>query len=380
MAKIRLQDVRKEFASYETFFLPGLKENTPQDVKGPTVALDGVNLLIRNGETVAVLGPSGCGKTTLLRAIAGLTVYEGHVYYDDRLMDDVKPDERNLGMVFQNYALYPHFRGIGNLSFTFFVRRRPDEEAQERIRITSEIMGIGFDELLKHRPGQLSGGEQQRVALGRALVRNPDLILFDEPLSNLDAKLRTRTRAEIKRLMQQFRHTAVYVTHDQMEATAIGDRLAIMRAGRVEQIGDYRTLYDRPLNTFVAGFLGNPPMNLLPGALNERGNWQGGDLEMPVSKTVSDRTQVGWPLTVGIRPEHARLAADEPATLTGIVVHIERDLSRRAQTLLVEQEVATDIAVTVSSDTWIRLGDRVPVVLPTEKFICFDGETGRRIG
>jgi ABC-type sugar transport system ATPase subunit len=388
MARIRVENVRKVFAPEEMVVLPGLRRSPRQKPDGPRVALDGVNLLVRDGETLAVLGPSGCGKSTLLRVVAGLVPYEGHVYYDDRLVDGVKPYERNIGMVFQNYALYPQFSGYGNLRFTFLARRRPPQEAEGRIRVTSEIMGIGFKQLLQHRPGQLSGGEQQRLAVGRALVRDPDLFLFDEPLSNLDAKLRIRTRGEIKRLLRRFGHTAIYVTHDQVEATAIGDRLAIMRAGRVEQVGTYAVLYERPINTFVAGFLGSPPMTLLPGRLNERGAWQCGDLEIPVPEIVSNRMGVGWSLVLGIRPEHAclaapelsRMVADEPATFTGRVVHIERDLPRRVQTLFLERDPLPDIAVTVPARELVRLGDQVPVVLPPDRLAFFDGKTEMRIG
>jgi ABC-type sugar transport system ATPase subunit len=366
-----------------------------QETDGPQVALNGVNLLVRDGETMAILGPSGCGKSTLLRVIAGLVSYEGHVYYDDQLMDGIKPYDRNIGMVFQSYALYPQFDGFGNLSFTFLVRKRPPQEAEERIRFTSKIMGIGFDQLLRHKPGRLSGGEQQRLAVGRALVRHPNLFLFDEPLSNLDAKLRVRTRGEIKRLLRRFGHTALYVTHDQVEATALGDRLAIMRAGRMEQVGRYTTLYDRPINTFVAGFLGSPPMNLLKGVLNDRGAWQCGDLEIPVPEIVRTRMRRNWSLTLGIRPEHARLAvpeaipslveiagpatADEPPAFTGRVVHIERDLPRRVQTLYIKHDLFPNIGVTVPSSIWIRPGDQVPVLLPLDKLVFFDGKTEMRI-
>jgi ABC-type sugar transport system ATPase subunit len=347
------------------------------------VALDGVNLLVRHGETMALLGPSGCGKSTLLRAVAGLISYEGHVYYDDRLVDGLRPYERNIGLVFQNYALYPQFSGYGNLSFTFLVRRRPLQEARERIQATSEIMGIGFRKLLQHKPGQLSGGEQQRLAVGRALVRTPDLFLFDEPLSNLDARLRIRTRGEIKRLLGRFGHTTLYVTHDQAEATALGDRLALMRAGRIEQVGTYAVLYERPINTFVAGFLGSPPMTLLPGRLNERGAWQSGALEVPAPEIVRARMRVGWSLVLGARPEHARLArleSGEPPTFSGRVEHIERDMSRRVQTLFVALERALpDIAVTVPSSAWVQRGDSVPVVLPADKVVFFDGKTEQRI-
>lgn len=379
MAKIQMENVRKVFAMNETVSLPGLRRQQRTQTDGPQVALDGVNLLARDGETMAVLGPSGCGKSTLLRVVAGLTPYEGHVYYDDRLMDGVPPHERNIGMVFQSYALYPQLDGYGNLRFTFLARRRPSTEAEERIRATSEIMGIGFNELLRHKPGRLAGGEQQRVAVGRALVRNPDLFLFDEPLSNLDAKLRLRTRAEIKRLLKQFGHTTIYVTHDQMEATAIGDRLAIMRAGRVEQVGTYAALYDRPINTFVAGFLGKPPMTLWPGALNERGLWQCKHLEIPVPNIVRTRLNVGSPLILGIRPEDVQLAVGERPSLTGKVVHIERDLPRRVQTLFLEYHELPEIAVTIPSHEQVQLRDRVAVVLPADRLVFFDGATETRI-
>jgi ABC-type sugar transport system ATPase subunit len=386
MAKIRIENVRKVFAPDEVCTWPGLGGRGREKTDGPRVALDGLNLLVRDGETMAVLGPSGCGKSTLLRVVAGLLSYEGHVYFDTRLMDEVKPHKRNIGMVFQNYALYPQFDGYGNLSFTFRARKRPPQEAEERIRATAEIMGVGFDQLLKHMPGRLSGGEQQRLALGRALVRNPDLFLFDEPLSNLDAKLRLRTRGEIKRLLQRFGHTAIYVTHDQVEATALGDRLAIMRAGRVEQVGTYAMLYDRPVNTFVASFLGNPPMTLLPGQLAHSGGgdeglvWWCQELEIPVPESVSVRMSSGWSLTLGIRPEHARLAVDEPPTFTGRVVHIERDMPQRVQTLFVEHDSLPDVAVTISARAAVRPGDQVPVVLPPDKLVFFDGKTETRIG
>jgi ABC-type sugar transport system ATPase subunit len=380
MATIRLEDVRKVFAPDETA-QPQEPEGTQgHRAQGPHVALDGVNLRVGDGETMAVLGPSGCGKSTLLRAVAGLVDYEGHVYFGARLMDGVKPSDRNLGMVFQNYALYPHFDGYDNLGFTFRARRRPPKEAQERIRITSEVMGIGFAQLLRHKPGWLAGGERQRLALGRALVRDPDLFLFDEPLSNLDARMRVRTRGEIKRLLGRFGHTAMYVTHDQVEAIALGDRLTIMNAGRVEQVGTYAQLYDGPANAFVAGFLGNPPMNLLRGRFYEGETWRLGDLEIPVPEGLGSRLERGQPLTLGIRPEHARLATGEPPAFRGRVVHIERDLPRRIQTLLVEHPPLPDVAVTIPSAERVLPDDWVPILLPTDRLVFFDGRTGIRMG
>jgi ABC-type sugar transport system ATPase subunit len=275
---------------------------------GSVVALDHVNLTIPDGRTFAVVGPSGCGKTTLLRVVAGLdTEFAGRVFYDDQDVRDVPPKERYIGMVFQNYALYPHFEGRGNLAFFFKVRRTPDEEAEERIRVTSDIMGIGFSELLPRKPGTLSGGQQQRVAIARALVRNPRLFLFDEPLSNLDAKLRGRTRVEIKHLLRRFQITAIYVTHDQVEAITLGDQLAVMRTGKVEQVGSYQDLRQNPANAFVAGFLGSPPMNLLAGGTVGDGGLRLNEIIVPLPDPVRARVHAGQAVTLGVRPEVACL-------------------------------------------------------------------------
>jgi ABC-type sugar transport system ATPase subunit len=380
VATIRLEKVRKVYGPGARAKLPGQQLPSSHTAGGSRVALDGVDLLVRDAETMAVLGPSGCGKSTLLRVVAGLERHEGHVYFDDKLMDNVPPYERSIGMVFQSYALYPHLDGFDNLGFTFKARRRPSEEARERILITAEIMGVGFEELLRYKPGRLAGGEQQRLAVGRALVREPDLFLLDEPLSNLDAKLRLRTRGEIRQILRRLRHTAIYVTHDQAEAVAIGEQLAIMKAGRVEQVGTYALLYDTPINAFVAGFLGSPPMNLLPGSLNEQGAWQLGDVEVPVPAFVRHRLRVGWKLILGIRPEQARLAAEEPPAFRGRVVHIERDLPRRTQTLYLTSPPLPDVAITIPSDEWIARGDWVPVLLPLDRLTYFDGKTETRIG
>jgi ABC-type sugar transport system ATPase subunit len=380
VATIKLEKVRKVFGPGALAKLPGQKPPQSDTEERSRIALDSVDLVVHDSETMVVLGPSGCGKSTLLRVVAGLERYEGHVYFDGKLMDKVPPYERSIGMVFQGYALYPHLDGFDNLGFTFKARKRPSEEAMERILVTAEIMGVGFEELLRHKPGRLAGGEQQRLAVGRALVREPELFLFDEPLSNLDAALRLQTRGEIRRILRRFRHTAIYVTHDQTEATAIGDQLAIMKAGRIEQVGTYAVLYDTPINAFVAGFLGNPAMNLLRGTLNEGGSWQLRDVEVAIPAFIRDRLRVGWKLILGIRPEQARLAEDESPTYHGRVVHIERDMPRRIQTLYLAHPPLPDIAITIPADKWIERGDWVPVLLPLEKLTYFDGKTETRIG
>ena len=249
-------------------------------------ALDGVDLEVRDGETLAIIGPSGCGKSTLLRVVAGLEpVDSGRVLYDGQDVSAVPPGERGIGMVFQNYALYPHMESRGNLGFFFRLRRRREEEIDERVRLTAEIMGLGFDELLERKPGTLSGGQQQRVAIGRCIARDPRLFLLDEPLSSLDARLRARTRVELKRLLTRFRITTIYVTHDQTEALALATRIAVMRRGRIEQAGVWDELYQRPANAFVAGFVGTPgtpPANLLPGTVSAgRARLAAGELSLP---------------------------------------------------------------------------------------------------
>ena len=265
MAKIELENVTKVYGRglslgrtlnrlpFPNRIVAESGDMAPED-KGDVLALDALDLTVEDGETVVVVGPSGCGKSTLLRVIAGLTDYEGVVRYDGEDVTEVPVKERFIGMVFQSYALYPHFYGQGNLNFFFKVRKAPDHEAEERIRVTSKMMGFGFAELLRRKPGTLSGGQQQRLAIARALVRQPVLFLFDEPLSNLDAKLRSSTRVEIKRLLHKFAITAIYVTHDQVEAMALGDRVAVMRDGRIDQVGTFHEVMADPANSFVAGF------------------------------------------------------------------------------------------------------------------------------
>lgn len=364
MAEIQLVDVRRRFTSAPSGGSPFARAN--QGFTGPVAALNGVTLTIPDGKTCAVIGPSGCGKSTLLRVIAGLdTEYEGEVRYNGEDVRHLAPGDRNIGMVFQNYALYPHFHGDNNLRFFFRVRKAPDAEAEERIRATAEIMGVGFNELLQHKPGILSGGQQQRLAIGRALVRSPQLFLFDEPLSNLDAKLRMQTRIEIKRLLNRFGITAVYVTHDQEEAMALGDQIAVMRGGRIAQVGSYADLRAAPANTFVAGFLGRFPMNLL-----ERVDALPAALPIP-----RDR-----PLIVGVWPEDLALVTGSSTGvhLPGIVDHLEVDYSRRTQYVRVRTDAGP---LTVADTDNLRLaeGERVTVELPGEKLFFFDAESGESV-
>ena len=235
-----------------------------RDARG-IVALDDVNLTIQHGETLSVIGPSGCGKSTLLRVVAGLEpLTSGRVLYDRQDVVGVAPGDRGIGIVFQSYALYPHMSSKNNMAFFFRMHKR-EMEIDERVKETAAILGVGFDTLLGRMPATLSAGQKTTRGAGDGCVaRDPKLILLDEPLSNLDAKLRTQTRGELKRLLHHFQVTSVYVTHDQIEAIALADRLAVMRWGRIEQVGSYWDIYRRPANAFVGSFVGTPPMNFLP--------------------------------------------------------------------------------------------------------------------
>ena len=406
MSTIRLEDVNRTFSPAEATRLAvtgrGLsggqadrafaervsahtrEEAAARSAHGEVLALDRVNLTVPNGQTIAVLGPSGCGKSTLLRVVAGLDGgYTGAVYYDDQDMRAIPPGDRYIGMVFQNYALYPHFASRGNLRFFFQVRKAPDAEAEERIRVTSEIMGIGFEQLLERKPGTLSGGQQQRVAIARAIVRNPRLFLFDEPLSNLDAKLRMQTRVEIKRLLRRFAITALYVTHDQEEAMALADQIAIMREGRIEQVGSYNDLRDAPANAFVAGFLGRRPMNLLPGVILEGGRLQVGAAVVPLPGAIHSRCATGQAVMLGVRPEVGRLLLGRPLgvggfRLAGEVEAVEPDYVHR--TLAVGLR-AGDLSFWAfgNPDEWVRLGEQVEAAYPADALYFFDGKSGLRI-
>jgi ABC-type sugar transport system ATPase subunit len=378
MAAIHLEDIT-------VVFRRPWDEQSSADDTGPVTALDRVNLTIPDGRTVAIIGPSGCGKTTLLRVAAGLEKeFSGRVFYDDKDMADIPVGDRYIGMVFQNYALYPHFEGRGNLSFFFRMHRASDEEMRERIRITSETMGVGFKELLQCKPGTLSGGQQQRLAVARAIVRRPNLFLFDEPLSNLDAKLRVRTRGEINRLLHQFQITAIYVTHDQIEAIALGDLVAVMREGRIEQIGQYAEIRENPVNAFVAEFLGPEPMNLFAGGVVADGQLRFAEMTVALPDVVRDQVDSGQSLLLGVHPESAvQVSAGRPLAdgihLRGVVEIVEPDFGRRSQTIRVRTGESI-YAATGPLDLTLDIGAEVDVVFPDDQLYFFDGNSELRIG
>src|SRR5688500_2078070 len=344
MAKIQLRDVSLTYSApprdpvvrvYEVR-KERLEEDLPAQPAEAVRALDHVNLTVPNGRVFVVVGPSGCGKSTLLRVVSGLeNDYAGQVLYDGEDVRSIPPKDRYIGMVFQNYALYPNFNNEGNLSFFFKMHKISDEETRERIRYTSELMGIGFDELLPRKPGTLSGGQRQRVAIARAIVRAPRLFLFDEPLSNLDAKLRVQTRTEIKRLLHRFSITSVYVTHDQVEAIALADQIVVMHAGKIEQVGTYQHLIENPVNVFVAGFLGLPPMDLLSGGFISGNKLVLDDILIPLPERLLPLVQNDQPVTLGMRRETVNVSA-EPASTNGVqlraeVATLESDFVHRIQ-------------------------------------------------
>ncbi len=279
---------------------------------GSTEILHGVDVEVLDGEFVILVGPSGCGKSTLLRMIAGLeNITRGDIAIGERVVNNVPPKERDIAMVFQNYALYPHMTVRDNMAFSLKLAKAPQSVVDQKVGRAADILGLA--PYLDRYPRQLSGGQRQRVAMGRAIVRDPQVFLFDEPLSNLDAKLRVQMRAEIKDLHARLKTTTVYVTHDQIEAMTMADKIVVMNSGNVEQIGAPLELYDRPANLFVAGFIGSPAMNFFKGRV-EGGSFRVGDISMklPPGATASE----GMPVTYGIRPEHWRLAADGvPATV-----------------------------------------------------------------
>ena len=330
---------------------------------GNVQVLHDIELAIADGEFLVLVGPSGCGKSTLLRIIAGLEhVTDGGISIDGRDVTDLPAKARDIAMVFQSYALYPHMTVAENMAFSLRVRRADKKLIEERVQAAAKILNL--TEYLKRRPAELSGGQRQRVAMGRAIVRDPKVFLFDEPLSNLDAKLRVSMRSEIKALHQRLKTTTIYVTHDQVEAMTMADRIVVLRDGRIEQIGTPLDLYDSPANVFVAEFIGSPAMNMLPARLSMDGNRRaavingGTKIELPPQLAGTD----GQSILVGIRPEHlsvsnaangltGKVALVEP---TGAQVQIIADVGGRAVTALLNERVlpavGSDIALTTKLD------------------------------
>jgi multiple sugar transport system ATP-binding protein len=353
MASVELKQVRKSF--------------------GSTQVVHGVDVSISDGEFVVLVGPSGCGKSTLLRMIAGLEeISAGEIRIGDRVVNNIPPKQRDIAMVFQNYALYPHMKVIDNMAFSMKLAGRSQQEIRERVDKAASILGL--TDYLDRYPRQLSGGQRQRVAMGRAIVRDPQVFLFDEPLSNLDAKLRVQMRTEIKELHQRLKTTSVYVTHDQIEAMTMADKIVVMNGGKVEQIGTPLELYDHPANLFVAGFIGSPAMNFLTGKLVTEGAGRGVHIAPGcVLPAPANREADGREVIIGVRPEHFDIG--ESCVKAQIVVVEPTGADTQVYCRIAGQAIT---AVARERHTF-RPGDTIDLKPTDGKSYLFDPASGARI-
>lgn len=335
-------------------------------------AIQKLNLNICDGEMVVLVGPSGCGKSTLLRMIAGLEeISSGELKIDTTTVNDLEPGERDIAMVFQNYALYPHMTVYNNMAYGLRNRRTPKAEIERLVHEAAKMLEL--DHLLDRKPGQLSGGQRQRVAMGRAIVREPKVFLFDEPLSNLDAKLRVQMRLEIKKLQRRLGTTSVYVTHDQVEAMTLADKLVVLNKGNVEQVGTPLEIYDNPASLFVATFIGSPSMNILDGSVSVDGITIG-DALLPVSTTNLALGEI----KLGLRPEHLQISQDNP----WLQVEVELIESLGADLLLychTEGGDSQKLVVRVEGHTPIQIGDKLGLDIKPKHVHLFDANTEKRI-
>ncbi|CUX66208.1 ABC transporter ATP-binding protein [Agrobacterium tumefaciens str. Kerr 14] len=362
--------------------MAGLAIDNVRKTYGALNVLHGVSVDIEDGEFVILVGPSGCGKSTLLRMIAGLEdISGGEVRIGDRVVNDVEPKERDIAMVFQNYALYPHMTVANNMAYSLKLRKVPSAEISARVRSAAAILGL--EKYLDRFPRQLSGGQRQRVAMGRAIVRDPQVFLFDEPLSNLDAKLRVAMRAEIKELHQRLKTTTVYVTHDQVEAMTMADKIVVMHDGVVEQIGAPLELYDLPRNLFVASFIGSPSMNFVRGRVQDGAFMSEGHLRLPLPQATA-RAFDGRTATYGVRPEHFRLAAADGVPVEVVVIE---PMGSETQVIVRNPKATRHPAVEKNQDLVCvfrerisaRPGETIHVAPEADKVHLFDADSGLRL-
>ncbi len=363
MAKLSLRNVQKTYA-------------------GNVKVVHGIDMEIADGEFIVIVGPSGCGKSTLLRMVAGLeTITGGEVHIGDKVVNQLEPAERDIAMVFQNYALYPHMSVYENMAYGLKIRGMSKADIEARVKHAAGILELA--PLLERRPRQLSGGQRQRVAMGRAIVREPSVFLFDEPLSNLDAKLRVQMRLELKELHRRLGTTSLYVTHDQVEAMTLADRMMVLNGGRVEQIGSPLEVYARPASTFVAGFIGSPPMNLIPVERNNGGGEAqmrvtGGDAQagaatlghLPMGLHLPERA------LLGLRPEHVEPCASHEA-IAEVDVRVVEALG--ADSFAYGSLGGQPIVVRLDSQMGVRAGDRLPITTSADHLHFFDAGSGKRI-
>ena len=349
---------------------------------GDVTAVNDLSIQVQDREFLVLVGPSGCGKSTGLRLIAGLEeITSGDIYIGDRRVNDVAPKDRDIAMVFQSYALYPHMSVYDNLAFGLKLRHTPKSEIDRRVKEAAEILGLG--NLLARKPKQLSGGQRQRVALGRAIVREPQVFLMDEPLSNLDAKLRVQTRAELIKLHQRLQTTVIYVTHDQVEAMTMGSRIAVMRDGILQQLDTPQVLYDRPANTFVAGFIGSPSMNFFTGRLNGNGNGEmfveadSMRLEIPAGRREQLKSHAGREVTFGIRPEDIYPLSERPNAPEGQRVNsmVEVVEPLGSELFVYLESGPYEFTSRMDPHTTVSPGENMPVVFDMLKLHVFDRQT-----
>jgi len=365
MAEVKLENVYKVYA-------------------GDVTAVKDFNLDIRDGEFLVLVGPSGCGKSTTLRMVAGLEeISKGTVKIGERIVNDVPPKDRDIAMVFQNYALYPHMTVYNNMAFGLKLRKFKKAEIDKRVKQAAVILGL--EEYLERRPKALSGGQRQRVAMGRAIVREPAVFLFDEPLSNLDAKMRVEMRKEILRLHKSLATTMVYVTHDQVEAMTLGDRICVMNEGIIEQVGEPTNVYDNPATLFVAKFIGTPPMNLFGGKLVDEGGeliFVGGALRAPIAKHQYDmvKQMVGKDVHLGLRPKSFSLK-DENSGADEVVLPGEVEVRELLGDEILAHMQSGDFKFTVSIDPHctVDLSGAIEVCLDMSRAHIFDSESGRNL-
>ncbi|MDZ8133787.1 MAG: ABC transporter ATP-binding protein [Nostoc sp. DedQUE04] len=366
MANVRLEDIKRRFNN--------------------VTAIEDITFEIPDGEFWVLVGPSGCGKSTILRTIAGLeTATSGKLYIGDRLVNNIPARQRDVAMVFQNYALYPHMSVAQNIAFGLQMRKVDRKIIQERVMNVARSLSL--DHLLDRKPKQLSGGQQQRVALGRAIAREPQVFLLDEPLSNLDAQLRDDTRAELKQLHQELGITTIYVTHDQVEAMTLADKIVVLNRGRIQQIGDPQTIYANPANQMVANFLGSPPMNILPAIYQNNGfDVNGQLLAIPTVVKGKLQSRQGHSFDLGIRPEHIKINTDtdsehstQNSGLLSVEVKVVEPLGRETLIRAGLPGSAVMLNIQVGSDVRLRPGDRLSLQLDLNHLFVFDPKTGDRI-